>query len=183
MRLISWKKVKSWKCITCGECCNCFNIPLKSIEYARMIKIFGNEIFDLNKNPVKIFLKRRENRRCIFQYYLCGKWICAIQQIKPIACKIFPFSISKSSNKKALYKYKGTLYNIYLERSCKGIKLGNPSNEFIYQILPKAIELSLNPENLHNILTSQLLLDPLNQYFLRSYRIKKNLTFLKLIIG
>ena len=62
---------------------------------------------------------------------------------------------------------------MYLERSCKGIKLGNPSNEFIYQILPKAIELSLNPENLHNILTSQLLLDPLNQYFLRSYRIKK----------
>ena len=169
MRLISWKDVKSWKCITCGECCNCFNIPLKSIEYARMIKIFGNEIFDLNKNPVKIFLKRRENRRCIFQYYLCGKWICAIQQIKPIVCKIFPFSISKSSNKKALYKYKGNLYNIYLERSCKGIKLGKPSNEFIYQILPKAIELSLNPEKSYHMLTSQLLLEPLNQYFLRSY--------------
>lgn len=146
MRLISWKKVKLWECIACGECCNCFNIPLKSIEYARMIKIFGNEIIDLNKNPVKIFLKRRENGRCIFQYYLYGKWICAIQQIKPIVCKIFPFSIFKSTNRKALYKYKGNLYKIYLEKSCKGIKLGKPSNEFIYKILPKAIELSLNPK-------------------------------------
>jgi len=169
MRLISWKKVKSWKCITCGECCNCFNIPLKSIEYARMIKIFGNEILDFNKYPVKRFLKRRENGRCIFQYYLAGKWICKIQQIKPIVCKIFPFSISKSNNKKALYIYKGNPYNINLKRSCKGIKLGKPSNEFIYKILPKAIELSLNPEKSHHTLTSHLLLDPLNQYLLRSY--------------
>lgn len=173
MRLISWKKVKSWKCLACGECCKCFNIPLKSNEYTRMLKIFGCEIFNFNITPVKIFLTRKENGRCIFQHHTYGKWLCGIQQIKPIVCKLFPFSITKSSNKKALYIYKGKIYNIYLERSCKGIRLGKPSSEFIYKMIPQAIEESLNPEKSHHILTSKLILYPLNQFIYEVIDVKK----------
>lgn len=156
MRFISWKRVKSWKCLTCGECCKWFDVPLKLKEYARIIKIFNSEVFNFNKNPIKFFLKRRENGRCIFQYNSYGKWICGIQQIKPIVCKLFPFLISKSGNKKALYIYKGKPYNVYLERKCKGIKLGKPSKEFFYKQIPVAIEERLNPEKSQHLITSQL---------------------------
>ncbi|MFX0060486.1 MAG: YkgJ family cysteine cluster protein [Candidatus Heimdallarchaeota archaeon] len=45
MRFISWKKVKSLKCLTCGECCKYFDVPLKPKEYARIVKIFNSEVF------------------------------------------------------------------------------------------------------------------------------------------
>lgn len=63
-----------------------------------------------------------------------------------MVCKLFPFFISKSSNTKALYMYKGKSYNIYLARKCKGITLGKPSKEFSYKKIPVAIEEQLNSE-------------------------------------
>lgn len=56
MRFISWKRVKSWKCIACGECCRYFNIHLRGIEYARLSKSYGSEVFDITKKQEKFSL-------------------------------------------------------------------------------------------------------------------------------
>jgi len=142
---ISWKEVESWKCISCGMCCHSYDIILEKNEYKKMCKMFGNEIFNYNKYPIKYFLKRRTNGSCIFQNTSEGKSKCNIHLIKPIICKIFPFFILNSDNKKLSFLYRKKRYNIYLERKCKGIKLGNPSSEFIYETLPEIINVSLNP--------------------------------------
>lgn len=162
MRLISWKKIRSWNCSACGECCKIFNVPLKGDEYAIITKLYGWEILNFNKSPGKIFLKRIKNGRCIFQYPLYGKWLCGIQKIKPIACKLFPFVILKSTKKEALYIYKSTPYNVLIDKSCKGIKLGHPSKEFVFKTIPEAIELSNNPQKKHIYLTSKSLWSSLN---------------------
>ena len=145
MKLISWKEVESWKCISCGLCCYSYDITLEKKEYKRFNKIFGNGIFNYNKFPIKYFLKRKINGNCIFLNTSEAKSKCKIHQIKPIICKNFPFLILKSKNKNSSYLYKKKRYNIYLDSMCKGIKLGNPSNQFIHKTLPGIINDRLNP--------------------------------------
>ncbi len=157
MRFVSWKKVKSWHCIACGECCKKFNVPLKPSEYVKISRLFNGKVFNFNVKPGRVYIRRKNNKKCIFQYKKFARWLCRIQNIKPIACKIFPFLISKSKNKEALYKYKGVSYNVYLDTTCISIELGEPSINFIYKTIPKALELSLDPYSPLNLLTSNLL--------------------------
>ncbi|MFW9998718.1 MAG: YkgJ family cysteine cluster protein [Candidatus Hodarchaeota archaeon] len=145
MKFISWRKVESWKCVSCGLCCRSYDISLEKNEYEKIYILFGSEIFNYNKYPIKYFLKRTISGNCIFQETSDGKSKCKIHQIKPIICKIFPFLILKSNNKRLFYLYRKKRYNIYLERKCKGIKIGNPSNEFIHETLPKIINFITNP--------------------------------------
>ncbi|MHA1336563.1 MAG: YkgJ family cysteine cluster protein [Promethearchaeota archaeon] len=131
--------------MACGQCCRLFNVPLKGIEIARLSKIFGTDIFDYKKKPGTAYLKRLPNGKCIFQYNNFGYNLCAIQELKPLACKIFPFFIFKSFNKEAQYIYKGVSYNVYLNRACCAIKFGKPSAKFVYKTIPEAIKLTINP--------------------------------------
>ncbi|MFX1524573.1 MAG: YkgJ family cysteine cluster protein [Promethearchaeota archaeon] len=151
MKFISWRKVKSWKCISCGMCCHSYDICLEKDEYKKMCKKFGYEIFNYNKYPIKYLLKRRASGSCIFLKTLVEKSKCEIHQIKPFICKIFPFFISKSNNKDLSFRYKKNRYNIYLERNCKGIKLGSPSTELIDEIMPAIINTWLKLQNFSSL--------------------------------
>lgn len=145
MRFVSWKKIQSWNCLACGECCRKFNIPLRGDEYARILPIHGGNVFNYDKKPGHAYLKRREDGSCIFQSHFYNGGFCQIQGYKPLACKLFPFLISKTNKKRARFYYNGNYYNVFIDRNCNGLKYGTPDWKLVNVHIPEAIEMSLNP--------------------------------------
>lgn len=147
MRFISWKKIHSWNCLACGECCRLFNIPLRGNEYAKVLQTIGSNVLNYEHKPGRIYLKRRKNGQCVLQAKFYGKSMCTIQGCKPLVCKLFPFLISKTGKKRGRFFYKGHYYNVFVDRNCNGLKYGTPNRKLINTQIPEAIELSLNPAN------------------------------------
>lgn len=144
-RVIPWGEVHSWRCDACGLCCKGFRVPLRMDEYVKIASRFGYGAveFDLGK----VYLKRGINDRCIFQRYWGGKWLCSLQAMKPLACKLYPFRVLSRpkypGGGEAYYNYRGVELYIYLDPHCPGIRLGTPSREFVTKVLPEIVEISL----------------------------------------
>ncbi|MBS7658612.1 MAG: YkgJ family cysteine cluster protein [Candidatus Bathyarchaeia archaeon] len=144
--LIPWRKTSFWYCSACGECCKKFHVPLTMFEYVEITSIFGKNVIELDLG--KAYLRKNPlTKRCIFQKLKNKKWICGIQEIKPLACKLWPFIIltkSKQKNDEALFNYKGENFYIYVDKRCPNVKTGKPTNYLINKILPEVINLSIN---------------------------------------
>lgn len=170
---VPWSTVQSWECIACGWCCRRFKVPLRPVEYAKLSEFFGSAVIEL-KSFGKVYLLRRGNT-CIF---LQGTF-CALQplDIKPLACKIFPFNVrpepAGTKVQHSTFFYKGQRYSVYVNRQCKGLQFGIPTRAFRDLVIPEAIELFLNPQKLHRLLTSSFLhRSPLVRFTLRNIRKK-----------
>lgn len=144
--LIPWRKVSFWRCSACGECCKKFYVPLTMFEYVEIASIFGKNVIELDLG--KAYLRKNAlTKRCIFQKFKNGKWICGIQEVKPIACKLWPFIVltkPKQKNDEALFDYKGETIYIYVDKRCPEVKIGNPTNYLINKVLPEIVNLSFN---------------------------------------
>lgn len=144
--LIPWKKVGFWHCSACGECCKKFKVPLTMFEYVEFTSKFGKNIVELDLG--KAYLKSNPlTKRCIFQKFKNGKWICGIQEIKPIACKLWPFIIltkPKQKNDEALFYYKNEIVYIYVDVRCPEVKIGKPTSYLINKVLPEIVNLNFN---------------------------------------
>ncbi|MEM2842258.1 MAG: YkgJ family cysteine cluster protein [Candidatus Bathyarchaeia archaeon] len=142
--LIPWRKVSFWLCSACGKCCIKFNVPLTITEYAKIMNRFGDAVIELDFG--KAYLKKNPaTGRCIFQKWRNGKWICGIQEIKPLACKLWPFIIlNKPKMDEALFTYIGEKFYIYLDKHCPEVKIGKPTNYLTNKVLPEIVKLSLN---------------------------------------
>ena len=144
-RLIPWGEVHSWSCNACGRCCRGYRVPLKMDEYVKIASRFGYGAVEVDLG--KVYLKRDLNKRCIFQHYWGGKWLCSLQEIKPLACKLYPFRILRKPRyprgSGAYYKYRGVELYIYLDPNCPGIRLGSPSREFVSKVLPEIVEIGV----------------------------------------
>jgi len=144
-RLIPWQDVNSWFCNACGICCLGYRVPLRIDEYAKIAGQYGYETveFDLGK----VYLKRALSNRCLFQRNWGGRWLCTIQGMKPLACMLYPFRVSKepkhTRESYAYFKYRGVGLYIYLDPHCPGIKLGTPDQDFLNRTLPEILEISL----------------------------------------
>jgi hypothetical protein len=154
LRYIPWTSVKSWECLACGECCSQFNIPLRAKEYVKIRELFGDYAIEIKFGRAYI---RKQNGRCIFQ----GKRLCMLQSlgVKPLSCRIYPFAVRtkvKKEDKRAIFPYKGRKFYVYVNQGCRGLVLGEPDEHLILEVIPEAIELSLNPETQQKWLTSQL---------------------------
>ncbi|MEM2210833.1 MAG: YkgJ family cysteine cluster protein [Nitrososphaerales archaeon] len=144
-RYVPWMSIKSWSCLTCGECCKQFKIILTPYDYAIISKRFGyNTIYiDNLGNPCL----KKVNGKCIFQD---ANNLCSLQPLgmKPLACKIWPFIIYKRPKfeyKDALFRYKGEDYYVYVDKSypCPGVNKGN--SEKLYRTIIELIEIQHNP--------------------------------------
>jgi len=143
--LIPWSEVHSWSCIACGQCCIGYRVPLKMDEYVRVAKRYGHGVFEFGLG--KVYLKHGFGDRCIFQHPSQGRWVCALQAIKPLACKLFPFRvyskpIYKRGDKSAYTHRERTLY-VYLDPSCPGIAVGRPRERFLRKTLPEVVEIGI----------------------------------------
>ncbi len=91
---------QQWSCHSCGNCCRTLVIDLSSQECASLDKYdWENQI---GVKPYvrmgrRIMLNKRPDGACVF---LDNKNLCMIharfgEQAKPLACRIFPFSVRK----------------------------------------------------------------------------------------
>jgi len=147
--LIPWQDVNTWLCDACGICCLGYRVPLRIDEYAKIAGQFGYNTVELDLG--KIYLRRNLNNRCLFQRFWGGKWLCTIQGMKPLACMLYPFRVSKEPKHPrgddAYYKFRGVGLYVYLDPHCPGIKLGTPDQDFLTKTLPEIVEISLGLKN------------------------------------
>jgi len=135
-------------CRACGFCCRDYTVLLTTVEGVRFSKRFGGVVEPCIRGFI---IKKGSDGRCVFQYYSGQRWLCGIQDIKPQACKLWPFMACRAPTfgraEEALYKYADEDLYVYVDTGCRGITYAIPSREFISKIIPEFIELSLRCRN------------------------------------
>lgn len=130
---------------------------MRAYEAVRFANIFGYKCLELGLG--KYVLKKRVDGRCVFQVYSNGRWICSIQSIKPLACKLWPFLISEKphdSKEEAEYEFRDHIFYVYVNPFCRGLAYGKPTYIFAYNVIPEFIELSLGLRREQSLSTSLL---------------------------
>ncbi len=145
---VPWRRVASWHCDACGKCCEAYRVKLTAYEYLKL-KHTGFVEEKLGK-----FYIRKIGNKCPFQV---GN-LCILQnKLKPIACRLFPFSIRKEGKKDALVEYKGEDYYVYVDTFCPNVKLKKdsiPSKEMVPLVI-EAIKMHLGEIQGVNLLTAR----------------------------
>jgi Fe-S-cluster containining protein len=157
-KLIPWHRIADWECRTCGECCNHFEIPLRLNEYVKITRLYSLNSVRLDVG--KAYLKKTHNGRCIFQISSSGRWLCGLQECKPLVCKLWPFAILKNplygENEKSAYQYYDNRYYVYVHPYCRGLIFGKPTCHFTSKVIPEAVKLSLHLKKTQHYTTADL---------------------------
>ena len=114
-------------------------------EYARVTRLYGHGVVAFGLG--KVYLKHGVGDRCIFQHPVQGRWVCALQAMKPLACKLFPFRVYHQPVYRrgdgSAYTLHGRTLHVYLDPHCPGIVPGRPSDRFLHGTLPEAVEIGM----------------------------------------
>ncbi|MEM0049498.1 MAG: YkgJ family cysteine cluster protein [Candidatus Bathyarchaeia archaeon] len=146
MVFVPWSYVNLWRCNGCGLCCREFEVVLTFNEWLNITKRYGVGVTRAGLN--KIYIAKKSDGSCVFLYpSSSGKWLCGLQHIKPLACKLWPFKVlSKPKyghSSEAIFEYLGQKFYVYIDPFCPGIRWGKPSAELVYKILPEFIEIAI----------------------------------------
>jgi Fe-S-cluster containining protein len=134
---VPWRKVHSWHCTACGLCCNEYIVPLRSYEYLKL------RWSGFVEERLGRFYIKKVNGKCPFQH---GR-LCILQgELKPIACKLYPFVIRKKGDESAEFEYNGETFYVYVDTFCPNIVLGRPS-ESLKRMIVEAIQVNLGEKN------------------------------------
>jgi len=143
---VPWRYVSSWSCDGCGLCCKGFSVVLRFEEWFRLVKRFGAEVTRVGLN--KFYLARRSDGSCVFLYNYFGRWLCGLQDMKPLACKMWPFKVLKrpkyGNPNESIFNYRGRTFYVYVDPFCPNLRWGRPTAELTYKVIPEIIELSMN---------------------------------------
>jgi len=106
------------------------------------------------------YLRKTLDDQCPFLYKSIGGWACWLQNIKPIACKLWPFRICDTPRygrrDEAYFNYKTQEFYVYVYPQCPGIVLGKPSRWFTYRTLPEFLNIRLGLQREQFYSTSNL---------------------------
>ena len=142
---LPWSYVNFWRCTGCGLCCMNYDVVLKFDEWLRIVQRFGVGVTRAGLN--KLYLGKKPDGSCIFLSRIGDKYICTLQDMKPIACKLWPFRILNrpkyGKTREALFNYKGRRFYVYIDPSCPEIRWGKPSPIMINHVIPEFIEIAL----------------------------------------
>ncbi|MCX8171469.1 MAG: YkgJ family cysteine cluster protein [Candidatus Bathyarchaeota archaeon] len=146
MAFIPWSHVSLWRCNGCGICCREFEVVLTFNEWLNITKKYGVGFTKSGLN--KFYIGKKPDGSCIFLYMAPdGKWLCGLQDNKPLACKLWPFKVLNKpkygNSKEALFQYYGQNFYVYIDTFCPGIYWGQPTAELIYKVIPEFIEIAL----------------------------------------
>ncbi len=147
---VPWRRVASWHCIACGRCCREYRVKLNFHEYLRL-KPTG---FVEERNG-KFYIKKI-GKFCPFQI---GRFCTLQNNLKPMACKLFPFIIRDRGEDDALFEYKGEEYYIYADTFCPNLVLKKdkkPSKQ-VEALVIEAIKLHRREQIQVKNLTSSIL--------------------------
>ena len=141
MPLAPWSLFKTWSCLKCGLCCRKYTVPLNKGEAEFYQAIFGDDaVAKVNGK----FVLRKIGNRCIFQ----NGSLCAIQELKPRNCKLWPFIVmkkplNKRTAKLAEYEFQNEVFYVYVDTFCKGINAGyRPIEEAVREAITDFLEYS-----------------------------------------
>jgi len=145
MLFVPWRYIADWKCIACGKCCTFYSVVLSFPEWLKIVKNYGVDktVSGLNK----LFIKRRNDGSCVFLYHLSNTYLCGLQQMKPKACKLWPFKVLSKPKyghvDEAVYYYGGGRFFIYADSNCSGLSYGKPTEKFAKYTLNEFVEIAL----------------------------------------
>lgn len=155
---VPWRNIESWGCSACGLCCKGFDVVLDFPEWINIVKTYG---VDYTQPSIsRFFLKRKTDGTCVFLGNSYGNWLCSLQSMKPIACKLWPFKVVDKPMwgrpNDALLNYNAMRLYVYADPSCVGLRWGNPNPEFTYTVLPEFIDLALGQRRKQHYSTARL---------------------------
>jgi len=137
--------VSSWRCTGCGLCCKKFEVALKLEEWLKVVRTYGIGATGAGLN--NLCLGKKPDGTCIFLSTLGGTSFCGLQNMKPLACKLWPFKIigrpKYGRGQEALFDYKGRRLFIYVDPFCPEIRWGNPEPVTVHNVIPEFIEIAL----------------------------------------
>ena len=145
MRFIPWQCLADWKCTACGYCCKMYSVVIGFPEWLRIVKAFGVEktVAGLDK----LYIKKLDDGSCSFLCRFANIHYCGLQNMKPDACKLWPFKVllepKYGQERQAAFNYGGRQLFIYADTTCSGLRYGNPTWEFNKQTLREFAELAV----------------------------------------
>ncbi len=131
-RFVPWRQIAGWRCCSCGSCCKDYSVVLNFPEWVQILQAFGAQATVAGRD--KLFIKRVNDGSCTFLCHFNGNYLCALQNMKPNACKIWPFKVLSEPKfgdpNLAAFDFAGKKLFIYADSNCGGLRYGNPSWEF-----------------------------------------------------
>jgi len=142
---IPWRYIQDWNCTVCGLCCKGLDVVLDFPEWMKIVKAYG--VGFTEPGISRFYLKHKSDGTCVFLYNFHGTFLCALQQMKPIACKLWPFKVSDKPKygrpNEAVFDYGEKKLYVYVDPSCFGLQWGNPTQEFMNGTLMEFVDLAL----------------------------------------
>lgn len=145
MQFVPWRNIADWHCKGCGYCCKLYSVVLSFPEWLNLTKNFGVETTVATVN--RFFIKRVSDGSCAFLCRDQNNYYCALQSMKPEACKIWPFKVltepKYGDSAAAAYDYHGMHLYVYGDTMCSGIRLGEPTWDFKNSTVKEFTEIAL----------------------------------------
>lgn len=145
MQFVPWRNIADWHCKGCGYCCKLYGVVLNFPEWLKISQTFGveNTVTGLNR----FFIKRGSDGSCAFLRNNAFNYSCMLQDMKPDACKLWPFKVLSQPKygeaKQAVFNYgKAQLY-VYADTMCSGLSYGMPSWDFEHVKVKEFVDLAL----------------------------------------
>jgi hypothetical protein len=145
MEFVAWQNIADWRCKACGYCCKLYSVVLSFPEWLRLTKTFGVEttISGLDR----FFIKRVDDGSCAFLCSDANNYYCGLQNMKPEACKIWPFKVltepKYGDEKQAAYEYRGMRFYVYGDIMCNGLRYGAPTWDFQHTTVREFMEIAI----------------------------------------
>ncbi len=131
---------------------------LKPEEWLQLVELYGPHVAEVGHG--KFYLKRRPDGSCVFLTRVGDKWVCGLQDMKPKACKLWPFKVVSwpkyGRPAEAYFEYMGHPFYVYVDPYCPGIKWGTPTPSFVSKTLVEAVEIALGVRTEQEHTTSKL---------------------------
>ncbi len=145
MLFVPWQYIADWKCESCGICCKRYSVVLNVQEWLRIVKTYSAEL--TVSDLTKLYIKRKNDGTCSFLCDFANPSLCALQHMKPEACKLWPFKVLSTPKygypQQAAYNYCGRTFFVYADSNCTGLKYGTPSWSFANFTVKEFTEIAL----------------------------------------
>jgi Fe-S-cluster containining protein len=134
---------------------------LKFNEWLKLIRTYGIGVTGAGLN--KFYLEKKPDGSCLFLCMSEGICLCGLQNMKPLACKLWPFKIvdkpKYGKGREAILNYKGRRLFVYVDPFCPEIRWGKPTATMTSNVIPEFIEIALGLKEKQFHSTSTMLYD------------------------
>ena len=166
MQFVPWRNIADWHCKACGYCCKLYSVVLSFPEWLQLTKNFGVETTVSSID--RFFIKRFGDGSCTFLCNDSNNYYCALQNMKPQACKIWPFKVltepKYAETNLAAYDYRGARFYVYGDTMCSGLCYGEPTYDFQHTIIREFTEIALGVRDAQYKSTRPAAFEPRQQW-------------------